>query len=458
MAGSPRELKITYGSYTISGDSQNALLQGGYEKTGGETTDVFSFVAVIVASGESDFASKVAAFELAFSTPRALLKIELGSATLHSYDPSANTGFNSAPAFTMTPKPVNNNRSREYAVTVAVDKPTTLSGQNGRRNAHVRISYENTDKIHVLFTGEYTASGSNSARAQFDAYFETYATAFLTALTGTFERRAKDLDQDDANKVVKYSVEYCEILTDQGATRDVSAIVNHSLALAAAIEAPGDASKDVVRLTDVTATYSCEVVKTTTDLASLWEEQLKFFVIDRAKAAYNPKSLCIEASQVVYDVEASRLAASLRFKMAIGSTNVIESEITETIADSGGNVVTEPHDGQDFSGYVDKAPAIRLKTTTERMRVLGGASPSKTLGTGGWVFVSGVSTASPKSLGTKDGPAMAQTEWTRSVTVRYVVPPKSGGGGGIGSGLPGGIVGGFGPGPGGTVEGIGRVA
>lgn len=439
-----RSLKITYGSYTVGSDQQTAILDGGYSIQATEDGDVVTFAAIIVASSDATFASKVSALEAAFATPRQLLKIEQGSSTLRSWDPSDNSGFNAAPQAIKDQHAADTGRTRRYLITVVVQHPPLLSGQNGRRKASVRLAYGPQEKIEVLFAGEYTAVSSNSALAQYRAQFDTYAAAFLTGLGGVFEKVEEVLVEDDPNKVLQYQTKFREIIFAQVAgTTNVAAIVEHTVLLSSSLEAPGDWNPDTVRLTDVEASYDCYVKKSTTNLAALWRNTLRPYVIGLAQSTYSPKAIALVADTPSFDLANNHISARVRLKVAVGTNNILEARVQEEIADEGGHVFTEPWDGQDFSAYVDKAPVVRERTITKHFRVLGGSSTPKTYkprATTGWVFVRGLGRTSPESLGTKDAEQMQTTLVDEIVTERFVVSPRGGGGGGGGAfDVPGGV-------------------
>lgn len=491
MAASPRSLKITYGSYTIGGESQTAWLDGGYTITGTYAADVVSFAAIIFGASDSAFASAVAAIEAAFATPRARLKIEQGSSTLLDLDPTTgsggNTGFNAEPSFTKSEHLADTGRSRRYVITITVQRPADLSGQNGRRDAGYTLSYDPSRRATLLFAGEYTAVGANTAKQMYDSNAATYFAGIISGLGGTFEKVSEDLVIDDTTKVLRYATVYREIIYSQaGGSLDSVAIVDHRVMFTRLLEAPGDFGKDVTRMTDVLVLYDCSVDKTSTvDLEALWRGTLRDYLIGQAKALYGASAVALEADNPSMDRAANRITASLRLKMLIGTSNVLRAKVVQRIRDESGLRFTPVWDGKPFSAHVDAGAAIRIRSTEQTVLVKGGASPHKFLGSGGgesfgivgasgsgqigggsyqnggdylniglmpsggaasgggsgWKLVYGDSSAENYTLGIKGH----QIEVAESVNVkveRYVEAPSTGGGGG-----------GLSPGPGGSFAG-----
>lgn len=507
MAGSPRLFKVTYGTYTVGGDSEDALLDGYHAIDSSVDKDgrgivVLSFAAIVRGTSASNFASKVSAFETAFRTPRLLVKLENGATPLLTFNPASgtNTGFNATPSIRKSESVADTALSRRYDVTISVELPSQISANNGRRNAAYRISEGPQERVIVTFTGEYTASGSNGALAQFAAQFDTYASSVLTGLGGTFERISRERAPDDADKVMAYTVVYQEILSDQTSSgRNDSAIVDHSVRFSKSIEAPGDWGAETVRLTDVVASYSCSVVKTTTALAALWEGTLKPYLLGAAEGTFGGEAVALVVEKLDIDPTDSRIAATVQLKMAIGTSNILEAEVRQSLRDTGGKAITEVHDDDPLAAYADPGPGQRIRTTTKVFKLKGGASLKKWFGGGGtfegvgfgnggvgndigvtgnwqgstapgsgsgggginaglqpsggggsstgWIRLDGFSEVKPGTLG-RDGRTIQTTDYIEVEIERFVNAPSGGGGGG------GGIRAGLQPGPGGGFGGL----
>lgn len=502
MAGAPRKFKITYGTYTVGAIGQDALLDGYHtlDKTvdkDGRGLMVVSFAAIITASSDAAFLTKVAALEAAFSTPRQLLKIENSATTLLSLDPTSgtNTGFNAAPSFRKDEHVVNTARTRRYLVTVAVELPSQISGNNGRRAASVEISHGPQDRLLVTFKGEYTAAGSNTARAQYNAQAPTYFAAFLLGLTGTFEKVSEVTNEDDANKTLTYTTIYQEILSDQSSGgRDDSSIVDHTIRVASSLDSPGDWGSETRRLTDVVVQYTAFVVKTTTTLTAVWES-LKEYVISYAEGLVGGEAVALESEQVDTDPSVNRISATIRLKCAVDTSNLLEATVQQALSDRGGKAITPVHDGTPFGAYVHDGPGTRFRTTRKVFLVKGGAPLDKFIGAGegstfgvsfgnggvgtdngggggggpagppgvvtgiepsgggggattGWITVGGDSSVAPATLG-RNGRTIQVTRYESARIEQYVTAPQRGGGGG------GGLFIGLTPGPGGSYGGVG---
>lgn len=506
MAGAPRKLKITYGSYTVGGSSQDAILDGYHtlDKTvdkDGRGLMVVSFAAILTASSDSAFATKVAAFELAFSTPRQLLKIENSSTTLLSLDPTSgtNTGFNAAPSFRKDEHVANTVRTRRYLVTVSVELPSQISGNNGRRGSSVEISHGPQDRLLVTFRGEYTAAGSNTARAQYNAQAATYFAAFLLGLTGTFEKVSEITNEDDANKTLTYTTVYQEILFDQSSGgRDDSTIIDHTIRVASSLDSPGDWGSETRRLTDVVVQYTAFVIKTTTTLTSVWES-LKEYVISYAEGLVGGEAVALEGEAVDTDPSVNRIAATIRLKCAVDTSNLLEAVVQQSLSDRGGKAIIPVHDGTPFGAYVHDGPGTRFRTTRKQFLVKGGAPLDKFIGEGegsfwgvgfgnggvgteiggahgqpgsgagggsggdginaglqpsggattGWILVGGDSSVAPATLG-RNGRTINVTRYESTKIEQWVTAPQRGGGGG-GNGINAGLF----AGPGGSYFGAG---
>jgi hypothetical protein len=374
-----RELSIVYGSLTVGGTS-DYLLDGSIkirQSVEYQSASVTFLVTYAGAASEAAFAAAVAAVETAFSTPRQRLQVLQGSTTLADYDPSQNTGFNAAPRARKLAGPSDTGRSRTWEVTIDVDRPASLSGQGGRREATVNVERSPSRRRLVTFSGTYTALGSNGARAQYEASIDAYVATVLVSLGGTYELvNEPQAVADDTDKVLDYTRQYREILLAQSAaaTNDAD-LVESRLSWTRVRVAPGDSRVRGVlpsRLQELVVHYDAWVLGTT-DLRSKWEGTVRPWVLQHALSASGASAGAIVYEDPGLDYSDRKIGATLRVLAVFGGALLEGSVVTRETRDLG--LAPASVWGQSaHSRYMFQGPATSLRTVATTTRELGSSA------------------------------------------------------------------------------------
>lgn len=445
-----KEISVSYAGVTLGGSSGDYHIDGPYTfdesgVEGGKMVGRFSCEVVVVNSAQytaATFAAACSALEVAFSKPRQDLTVSLGASTLVSWSHGSNTGFCARPSIAKIGAPEDTGRSRRYRVTVEVDLPADLTGQNGRRDSRVEITYDSSRIRTVTISGRYTALGSNSARAQYESASPAYFSSVISGLTGggTFEIIEEQVNNDDANKHAEFKVTYREIIYAQtsGAT-DSTTIVRHTVTFARVQPSVEAATKDVRALSTVIATYQAHVDKTvSTDLATIWSGTLRSYVMSQFDTIFNPSLKCVKSENVSIDKTNNTINCSLEFLAIIGSGgDMIDATFVEELQESPGFVFTGSYAGNPVGLHVDVAWHEIFKVTSARYVQRGEHSatdnpflkpPSTVPGPiGNWYLVNATQSSRIFNLGIPGDPQMTFTEYNYRVTYRYAEKPKGAG-------------------------------
>jgi hypothetical protein len=105
----------------------------------GYTEFSMTFDVVVRNATRSTFLTSEAALYAAFKQPDQKLEVFLGASTRHTFDPAANTGFNSRATIERPPSELNTANSGLYRVSVLVQLPADLSGRDGRQTSTVTV-------------------------------------------------------------------------------------------------------------------------------------------------------------------------------------------------------------------------------------------------------------------------------------------------------------------------------
>lgn len=200
----PRELSVTYAGVTISGQGDDAHLDGPVLAVRNYDTVTVSFRCTIFdLVSASAFEAAHAALMTAFHTPRGDLVVSLSGQELHSFSHSANTGMNGRPSIREL-EANHSGRSRSYLVEVTFQTPADLSGQAGLRDATTALTVDRFGVQTVAISGRYTALSGNGARAQHDANVSTFCEAQLDLIDNgvtwlQLERPVEVSDDSDKN-------------------------------------------------------------------------------------------------------------------------------------------------------------------------------------------------------------------------------------------------------------------
>src|SRR3990167_7100586 len=225
-----RELSVSYGAFTMSGAVWGYLIDRMQLDRGYETSR-FSCDVLVRGATEAAFASNVTAIEAACRVPRGTLTVTLGASTLLSWGHAANTGTDADPHLAKIGGEEDTARSRRYRFSVTVRHTADLSGQSGRLQSTVAVSFTPSRRRTVAISGVYTALDAVDADDQYLASIAAYATSVLSAVDSDaiFELVSERFDRDDTNKRATFARQYDEILLAQGATTDVADVISQVL-------------------------------------------------------------------------------------------------------------------------------------------------------------------------------------------------------------------------------------
>lgn len=428
--------KLTWGSYEVGGTTERLIVNLHQVSRSFESWEA-TFDVLIRGTSDSTFATACSDLESEFSKRRQLILFQVGSSTIHTFNPAdgTNTGLNSyARIEKVGTQGADTDRSRLYTVTVGCELPATAD--SGRRDSPYTIDYLPTRQRVVTFSGTWTASGSNSALAQYQASSAARFSSVLTAIDSgaTFEKVSERLDVDDQNKVLRFVTIYKEEIDEQpgAASVDSTSIVDPMLTFARDAQQPGDSGGGrVKRLETFAVRFTCAIDKTVTqDADTLWRNTIKPYVTSQFTTQFRPTSYALVNVRYVLSLYTNAFEADLLIQAAIDATDVIESLITSRIVEEGGKVFTGAWTGGLFDKYVDQGFATRRRFGIRAVRVLGSVGPKQRIGKeGGGIF--GVSFSGGGSV---------------DPSGRVESDPVFGGGSPAGSGLPGGQGGGGGSG------------
>lgn len=385
-------LKLTWGSFVVGGTTERLLV--GIHRLS-RTFDAWELTCDVLVRGTSDstFAANCAEMESEFSKRRLSILFEVGSSTVHTFNPSGsvNTGLNSYARIDKAGTPgADTVRSRLYTITVGCELPATDT--SGRRDATITVEYDPAERRMVTINGTWTAVTTSNATAQYAAQIEAYCTSTLGALlpSATFERVAQQTRRDDQDKVLTFSRTYSEVIRNQSVgTLDNASIKAPTLAFARSIDQPGDSGGGgVKRLETITAQFSCWLDKTASlDVQALYTDTVRPFIVSEFESAFSPSQYAILSESPTHIPFTNQLTVTVAFAAAIDPTDVIESVVTNRIVEASEVRLTGAWVGKLFAKYVDHGIGTRRRFGIRAVRVLGSIKPIQRVGgEGGTVF------------------------------------------------------------------------
>jgi hypothetical protein len=486
-----RELSIVYGAVTMGGSSVYHIDKSPgmlvWRVSGTEAT-VSWHVVVHGASSASDLDTACGTLEDEFQKRFLRFRVIHDSVDVIDWNPSGsvNTGFLAQPQIEVVDHPATTGRSRMYRCSVTVQLPAT--DNTGRRWASIELGYDDSGCKTVTITGQYTAQGSNGARANYEAKIGTFASAALAALGGTYNSQPtmESATADDQDKLCDFRRVYRAINYAETASGNIDAILAHEVAFSLAWEAPGDSPGgpygEATRLQAVTGVYNASVdVRVTTDLDSLWSGTLRSYVMAQASVAY-PGASALVREDVTFDRQNNKIRATVLLMVAsVGG--LLEYRVTQEYRNLPGKIVVPVWNKDRYAKRVYQGPSDTLRTTTAVWRaqtergalgvVQGTSYAAGSVGRNGdgqnagpesgWILVEEAQQSSPVRLGIlRHGRTMVVWEssvrivetWAGAVRSGATTSaggsgaPSAGGGSGRGAPLTGGLR--AGPGSGGV--------
>jgi hypothetical protein len=311
----------------------------------------------------------------------------LGSSTLIDLDPSVNTGFNAQPTIRKTAGDLDTARSRKYAISVVVELPADLAGQDGRVESSVTLQYDPNRKRTLTISGTYTALGGNSAFAQYSASIGAYQATVQSAFGGTWEIVTESVTHDDTNKNVQFSRMFREIIFNQGqGILDDPAVVEQQISYSRLVDRPGDSphsSGKVARLDTIQMQANMFIDKNVTmDLRGKYETGLRQYLIQLAFNTFSSSTGALVAESPQFDFHENKIQVSMTFRM-VGSSNILQYTKTVQIAVEEGLTII-PVWEKKLSKHVFQGSANKIRTTTDsEIRLKGSGGGGGFFGGGG---------------------------------------------------------------------------
>ena len=372
MPAITRELSITYAGVTLGGTSDFYLLDGPYRLRDSYQSGRVECEVVCRSTSESDFNTKIAALEAAFRTPNGALVVTLGSETLTTWSHSANTGTLARPTIEKVgDEAVDSGRARRYRIAVEVQRPATLSGKDGLREAEVSVVRSPSDLKTMTIAGTYTALSSNSAVTQLEASIAALQTTIEGALTGTYKRLPITYARDDEDKLVRFSAVSEQLVASlTSGTLASSGIQRPSLVIRRESPGPGDRPgaqrPDILRVT-----FECWVdVDTSTDMASFWAGTIRPFLLTTVRAASGAAAVALIAGGPALDQTNNRISADLTFSAVVGGS-LLEHRIRSRETGRSSTAYVAVANGDPFGRLALPVPGYFAREITEIRRTVG---------------------------------------------------------------------------------------
>jgi hypothetical protein len=370
-----RELVITYGSLVIS-TANSRFIDGKIQisKDYARTSVTFSFV--INQTTEANFATEINTIEAAFRAPFRDLVIAQGAQTIIALKPSDNSGLNTKPTIAKSDSMADTGRSRRYTVTVECDMPADNVASylaNGLRESAINIGYSSSGRRTITISGVFTALSGNTARQQYEAIIDSYATSILTAIGGNYELADKPrTEADGTNKLLSFTHIYDELIYSQaGSSLDDPDLIRQQFSMGLIKNYPGDTpDRNVQRMVTVSASYDVSVNKSVTDLKGKWE-RIKTWIVTTVKNAFSITSVALIDEDVSINNDDNRITARLTLRGATRHADIIEHQITYSLETIFGKVLVPVWSGDSLVKYAYQGPATRRLTVSATGKLRG---------------------------------------------------------------------------------------
>ena len=363
-----REASVIYGGYSVGGSDTSLILRDIYVSGDSYETSTLEFTFTVQKDTLSAFATACAAAEAAFRVPHLATSVTgLGSKSFTTV-----SGFNALPNIHKFAHPSDSALARTYRVTIEMGRPADNSGSSGRRvtRTSVNVAYGEQRRRHVTISGEWTTLGSG-ARSQYAGQITSYANGILAGLTGTYKLlREPQTSQDDANNVIRISIEYEEILNTEvgGADAEIRA---EGFVVSRQESQPGDTPNPgfVIRAARITAHYQAFVEKTNTALESKWAT-LRTSLLTKIKSVYGLGFVVIMHESADFDPTDNKITATMDC-MGFPGNAVIECRASTEHDTEEGVTLVPVWNGDRWARYRFEGPASEVRTVHVSQRVVG---------------------------------------------------------------------------------------
>lgn len=283
-------------------------------------------------------------------------------------------------------------RGYSRAYTCVIEAGLPASNDSGLRDVSVVVTTDASSKRMVTMSGTYTAYGASGSgtnayalyAANFDALASTYLTFIDSGATWELVDESYDLDrnQDSGSifpHVCNFQRQYSELIYNQvSGTLDSTLIKDHRVTFSDSAQHPGDSKTDVHRLRRVSGVYESAIDQDqTTDLASVYENQVKPHLIAIFVANFSPQSYGVESMSAGYDYSGNRISVNFTFVyQSPNASSLVEVSQALTYRETVVKDYTPVHDGGVFSMFVDDGWIIREREFSRTAVYVGEGGPS----------------------------------------------------------------------------------
>jgi hypothetical protein len=380
-----RELKITYGAAVVGGTSEREI-HGPHSMEILFDRFVLNFQVIVRGDTEAAAVAAWTLFESEFNARDNAVLVEMGAQTVETWDPAANTGFNTiANARKSGDLSVDSGRARLYTVTISGETPVS-----DERNANITIRFDAARRAEIIFDLEYTAEGVQSASAKYLADSPAYMASKISSyLSGrTMKLFSEEYRPDRTDKTATARIHWRErISTGTASVLDHANIEDQTFQVRLNKPAPGDSGQGIVRLRECTAQFVAVVNKEeNTDLDALWLDVILPYMDEQVEAIYGPEQIARVDEDAQYIATSNHIVATCAYRLAIGATDVIESRVTVGFDEDSGIDFTPAWDDDPLGIYVDAGPQSKLRISRRITTVLGAIKAKSRLGGGGSFF------------------------------------------------------------------------
>lgn len=295
-------VEVTYGDYTIENTIGDFIFSEDYEKF------TFAVDFVIEETTTSALVSSCEDAETALRLPYQDLTVKFNTVDQYSFKHSENTALLTFPSLQVLQNNFFGQNRRTYRFQCVAQLPANLDGFNFRQKGSFAISKAATGRLRVTFRLTYTAGGSSTSRENWDAFATTYAASVLTAIGGTFNLVAEDLDSEHEEKITSGTLVYQELLDEETALEfDDTDIFNVQMSCGFQ---PGQTIglSDVFQgnpMSRISVRYSCEIAKTVdvTNFQTFYETKIRPHMIAHCGEVLGLDTLLSGASAYICDSE-----------------------------------------------------------------------------------------------------------------------------------------------------------
>lgn len=372
-----RELEIRYGAAIIGGRSSTHLLDGPYSISRNENEMVVEFGFLTTATTEPGFTNACETVERDLSTPWQNLTVVLGSSTLIDTVQDQNSGFDAEPEILKRGGVDDSGRARKYSARIRVGLPATWNADTrGVRSSTVNVSYTPARRRRVTITGEMTAVGTNTARAQYAAQIATFATAALNVIDSSATWELIDEPETEAstnNKTIRFTRVYEELIFAQAGASgtDDTDIVSQTFTISRRDLNDGTTG-DGVPFVTLNARWDAWIDKEqTTNLTAKWAA-VRSWAISQMQTVLSGSSFALMQEDPDYNFDQNRITVDL-VAVGVGTNgkNTLSRLLTTEDEWEPGEVLVPAWTGNPLSRYRYNGVATLTRTVTEIVRLIG---------------------------------------------------------------------------------------